>query len=100
MKRPERLRKGYGIFCTVMNQDEDMVKAFELTDNWLKSQDLSYTARHDYLSCIETKYKIDQAMRENKNDSDKSTKTVIERATPASLTEAIKEIKRDSDLTE
>jgi len=93
MKRPERLRKAYGIFCTSMNQGQDMIKAWEITDNWLKTQDLSYTARHDYLSCVETKYKIEKAMQDNVNDSDKSTKTVIERATPASLTEAIKEAK-------
>jgi len=96
MKRPERLRKAYGIFCTTMNQSQDMIKAFEITDNWLKTQDLSYTARHDYLSCVETKYRVQKALDDNKNDSDKSTMTVIERATPASLTEAIKEAKDNS----
>jgi len=95
MKRPERIRKAYGIFCTVMNNEENMVKAFELADNWLKSQDLSYTARHDYLSVIETKYHIEKAQQANIQDSDKSTSNIlIEATTPASLAEAIKEAKQ------
>jgi len=98
MKRPERMRKAYGIFCTSMNQDDDGMKAFTVVDNWLMTQDLSYSSRQDYLRTCETKYRIEKARQENTNDSDKSTKTVIERATPASLTEAIKEVKRDSDI--
>jgi len=95
MKRPERIRKAYGIFCTVMNIDQDMIKAFELADNWLKSQDLSYTARHDYLSVIEAKYNIEKAQQANIQDSDKSTSNIlVEATTPASLVEAIKEAKQ------
>jgi len=87
------MRKAYGIFCTSMNRDNDGMTAFTVTDNWLMTQDLSYSSRQDYLRTCETKYRIEKARQENTNDSDKSTKTVIERATPASLTEAIKESK-------
>jgi len=93
MKRPERLRKALGIYSSAMRNGTHPMDCITLADNWLQTQGLSYSSRMDYLQSIQTMYAVQEVQEQNKNDSDKSTKTVIERATPASLAEAIKEAK-------
>jgi len=101
MNRPERLRKCLAIFTASMRADKDSVKAFDCVDSWLMTQYMSYTARHDYLRSVEKMYDVLEAQEKNKQDYDKSTThTLIETATPASLSEAIKaerELKKGKD---
>jgi len=94
MKRPERLKKALGIYSAALRSSGDGMKALTLADNWLMTQGLAYSSRHDYLETIQMMYSVQEAQEQNKNDSDKSTKTVLERATPASLASAIKESKQ------
>jgi len=92
MRRPERLRKCLGIYSAAMRNGTHPMECMTIADKWLQTQGLSYSSRLDYLQSVQTMYEYQEAQEQNKND-DKSTKTVLERATPASLAEAIKESK-------
>jgi len=91
MKRPERLRKCLAIFTTsIRSQNHTEIECIDIVNNFLMTQGLSYSSRYDYIQTVISMYNTLEAQEQNKND-DKSTKTVIERATPASLAGAIKE---------